>query len=67
MVKIKLESLMQEKGVTPTDLCMRTGLTPSALSMLRSERAKAVRITTLDILCKVLDCEISDLLEYNKD
>ena len=67
MVKIKLESLMQEKGVTLTELCMRTGLTPSALSMLRSERAKAVRITTLDILCKVLDCEISDLLEYNKD
>ncbi len=67
MVTIILEELMQKKGVTPTELCEKTGLEPSALSMLRSSKAKAVRLTTLNVLCEVLDCEISDLLKYTKD
>ncbi len=67
MVTIKLEKLMQEKGVTPTELCEKTGLTPSALSMLRSSKAKAVRLSTMDILCKALSCDISDFLEFSED
>ena len=50
-----------------TELAQRVGITIANLSILKTNKAKAVRFTTLDALCRELDCQPGDLLEYRPD
>jgi len=49
------------------ELAEKIGITPANLSILKTGKAKALRITTMDALCRALDCQPGDLLEYRPD
>ncbi len=56
-----LDRLIEERGITGAALAEQVGITPVNLSVLRNNRAKAVRFTTLVALCRALDCQPGDL------
>ncbi len=58
---------MADRKISLGDLASRVGITNSNLSILKTGKAKAVRITTLEAICKELDCQPGDLLEYLRD
>lgn len=58
---------MAKRGTTLGELANQTGLTPANLSILKTGKAKAVRFSTLAAVCKVLDCQPGDILEYSDD
>jgi putative transcriptional regulator len=49
------------------DLAERVGITPANLSILKNDKAKAIRFSTLEALCRVLECQPGDLLEFIED
>lgn len=53
--------------MTLTELSQRVGITLANLSILKNGRAKAIRFSTLEALCEVLDCQPADLLTYHRD
>ncbi|TDC57892.1 transcriptional regulator [Actinomadura sp. GC306] len=65
-IQIHLDELLAEKGMTLTDLAERVGVTPVNLSILKNNRAKAIRFTTLSALCRELDCQPGDLITYKE-
>lgn len=58
---------MAKRGITLDELANQTGLTPANLSILKTGKAKAVRFSTLAAVCKALDCQPGDILEYSDD
>ncbi|WJE16928.1 helix-turn-helix transcriptional regulator [Halobacillus sp. ACCC02827] len=64
MIRIQLDVMMAKRKMSLNELSKTVGITPANLSILKNEKAKAVRFTTLDALCKALDCQPGDLLEY---
>ena len=60
----RLDRVMADRKVSLGDLAAQVGITNSNLSILKTGKAKAVRITTLEAICKELDCQPGDLLEY---
>ena len=60
----RLDRVMADRKVPLGDLAARVGITNSNLSILKTGKAKAVRIATLDAICKELACQPGDLLEY---
>ncbi|TDB88477.1 helix-turn-helix transcriptional regulator [Actinomadura sp. 7K534] len=65
-IEVHLDRLLEERGITLTDLAERVGVTPVNLSILKNGRAKAIRFTTLSALCRELDCQPGDLLSHSK-
>ena len=63
-IAVRLDDLLQERGMTLTELADRIGLTLANLSILKTGKAKAIRFSTLTALCRVLDCQPGDLLAY---
>ena len=55
---------MAKRKISAGELAERVGITPANLSILKNNKAKAVRFSTLEALCKALDCQPADLLEY---
>ena len=66
-IRVKLDAVLSERGMTLTEVAERIGLTLANLSVLKTNKAKAVRFTTLDALCRELKCQPSDLLEWVRD
>ncbi|WP_232697638.1 helix-turn-helix domain-containing protein [Brevibacillus daliensis] len=66
MIRIKLDVMMAERKMSLNRLSELVGVTPVNLSVLKNEKGKAIRFSTLDALCKALDCQPGDLLEYIK-
>jgi putative transcriptional regulator len=66
-VTVKLDELLQARRMTLTELAERVGLTLANLSILKTGKAKAIRFTTLDAICRELECQPSDLLGYEAD
>lgn len=64
MIRINLDVMMARRKVSLTELAERVGITLANLSILKNEKAKAIRFSTLDALCRALDCQPGDLLEY---
>ncbi|MEX0343243.1 MAG: helix-turn-helix domain-containing protein [Erythrobacter sp.] len=64
-VTVKLDELLQRRGMTLTELADRVGLTLANLSILKTGKAKAIRFSTLDAICRELDCQPGDLLGYS--
>ncbi len=64
---INLDVMMAKRKVALKDLAERVGITPSNLSILKTGKAKAIRFSTLEAICKELDCQPGDILEYVKD
>jgi len=63
-IKVNLDRMMLEKRVSLTDLAGRVGISLANLSILKTGKARAVRFSTLVALCRELDCQPADLLEY---
>ena len=66
-IRINLDIMLARRKVKSNDLAEAVGITPQNLSILKTGRAKAVRFTTLDAICRVLECQPGDLLEYRPD
>ena len=67
MIVVNLDVMMAKRKISLTELAERVDLTPANLSILKTGKARAVRFSTLDRICKVLDCQPADLLEYKDD
>ncbi|GAA3161762.1 helix-turn-helix transcriptional regulator [Nonomuraea sp. NPDC049419] len=65
-ITVHLDRLLEERGMTLTELADRVGVTVANLSILKNGRAKAIRFTTLTRLCEVLDCQPGDLLSHRR-
>lgn len=63
-IVIRLDRMLVERKMTLTELADRVGITVANLSILKTGKAKAVRLATLDAICRELDCRPGDLLEY---
>ena len=63
-IVINLDVMMAKRNISAGELAERVGITPANLSILKNNKAKAVRFSTLEALCKALDCQPADLLEY---
>ena len=61
---VKLDDLLHERRMTLTELAERVGLTLANLSILKTGKAKAIRFSTLEAICRELDCQPGDLLGY---
>lgn len=64
---VNLDVMMAKRRIGAGELAERIGITPANLSILKNNKAKAVRFSTLEALCKALDCQPADLLEYVPD
>ena len=64
---VNLDVMMAKRKISLNELSERVGLTLSNLSILKTGKAKAVRFSTLDAICKTLDCQPGDILEYAND
>ncbi|WP_379092644.1 helix-turn-helix domain-containing protein [Pedobacter sp. UC225_65] len=61
---VNLDVMLARRKMSLTELSERVGITMSNLSILKTGKAKAIRIETLEIICKVLECQPGDILEY---
>lgn len=61
-IRCRLDELLEERGLTLTELSEQVGVSLVNLSVLKNNRARAIRFTTLTAICKALDCEVGDLL-----
>ena len=66
-IKFHLDAIMSEKKVSLNELSRRVGITLSNLSIIKNQKSKAIRLSTLEALCKALDCQPGDLIEYIDD
>ena len=66
-VHVSLDELLRERGMSLTELSEKVGLTLANLSILKTGKAKAIRFSTLDALCRVLDCQPGDILRYSDE
>ena len=64
---INLDVMLAKRKMTSLELCNRIGLTPANLSILKTGKAKAIRMSTLEAICRELKCQPGDLLEYTED
>lgn len=67
MIQINLDIIMAQKRISAGRLAELIDLTPANLSILKNNKAKAIRFSTLNALCRELDCQPGDLLEYLPD
>lgn len=64
---VNLDVMMAKRKVSSTELAEKIGLTPANLSILKTGKAKAVRFSTLEAICKVLNCQPGDILAYEEE
>jgi putative transcriptional regulator len=63
---INLDVMLAKRKMSVTELAEKVGITMANLSILKNEKAKAIRLSTLDAICRALDCQPGDILEYKK-
>ena len=66
-IRVKLDHLLLDRRLTLTELADRIGITIANLSVLKTNKARAIRFSTLDALCRELKCQPGDLLEYTTE
>lgn len=64
---VHIDVMLAKRKMSVTELSERVGITMANLSILKNGKAKAIRISTLEAICKALDCQPGDLLEYRSD
>ncbi len=64
---VNLDVMMAKRKMSVTELAGKVDITMANLSILKNNKAKAVRFTTLDAICRVLECQPGDILEYVED
>ena len=66
-IVVNLDVMMAKRKMSVTELANKVDITMANLSILKNNKAKAVRFTTLDAICKALDCQPGDIIEYVED
>ena len=66
-IRINLDVVLAKKKMSVTELSEKVGITMANIWILKNGKAKAIRFTTLDKICEVLECQPGDILEYTKD
>ena len=66
-INVTLDVMLARRKMSLNELSDRVGVTPGNLSILKTGKAKGVRFSTLEELCRALDCQPGDLLEYRKE
>ncbi|CAI9121399.1 helix-turn-helix domain-containing protein [Brytella acorum] len=66
-ITVDLDALLRERGMSLTELSERVGLTLANLSILKTGKAKAIRFSTLEAICRELRCQPGDLLRYENE
>ena len=66
MIIVIIDVMIAKRKMSVTELAQRVGLTIANVSILKNGKAKAIKISTLNKLCEVLDCQPGDILEYRK-
>ncbi|MDQ7189519.1 helix-turn-helix transcriptional regulator [Lactococcus lactis] len=66
-IKVHIDRILVERQMSVTELSEKVGITMANISVLKNGKAKAIRFSTLENLCKVLNCQPGDLLEYIED
>lgn len=61
---VNLDVMMAKRKISSSELAEKIGITQANLSILKTNKAKAVRFSTLDAICKALNCQPGDILEY---
>ena len=67
MIIVNLDVMMAKRKMSLNTLSEKVGITLANLSILKNNKAKAIRFSTLDAICKALDCDVSDILSFEKD
>lgn len=67
MIIVNLDVMLAKRKMRSNELAERIGLTQANLSILKTGKAKAIRLNTLDAICRELDCTPGDILEYRDD
>lgn len=66
-IVVNLDMMMAKRKITLGELSAKVNITPANMSNLKTGKAKAIRFSTLEAICKVLDCQPGDILEYTED
>ncbi len=66
MITVNLDVMLAKRKMSSGELAEKIGITQANLSILKTGKAKAVRFSTLDAVCKALDCQPGDILEYTE-
>ena len=66
-IRVNLDNMLVKRNMKSNELAKRVGITTANLSILKTGKAKAIRFSTLEAICKVLDCQPADILEYVED
>ncbi|MBQ3562139.1 MAG: helix-turn-helix transcriptional regulator [Clostridia bacterium] len=67
MIIVNLDVMMAKRKISLNELSERVGITLANLSILKNNKAKAIRFSTLEAICEVLECEVGDILEYRPE
>ena len=67
MIRINLDVMMARRKIGLMELAERLEITPANLSILKNNKAKAIRFSTLEAICRELDCQPGDIIEYVKE
>ena len=66
-IVVNLDVMLAKRKMASGELAERIGITPANLSILKNQKANAIRFSTLNVICKALDCQPGDILEYQED
>lgn len=66
-IVVNLDVMMAKRKMSSGELAERIGITPANLSILKTGKARAIRFSTLESICSVLDCQPGDILEFRKE
>ena len=64
-IKVYLDQLLKERGMTSKELCAKVGITEANLSILRIGKAKGIRFGTVNRICYYLQCDVGDILKFD--
>ena len=64
-IKVYLDQILKDRGVTSKELCAKVGITEANLSILRSGKAKGIRFGTVNRICYFLNCDVGDILKFD--
>lgn len=67
MIKVNLDIMLLKRKMTVMELADKVGITQANISILKNNRAKAIRFSTLEKICQILECQPGDILEYTEE
>ena len=67
MIIVNLDVIMEKRKISSQELAEKVGITQANLSILKTGKGKAIRFSTLEKICEVLDCKPRDILDYEKE